>query len=181
MVVWSDDLDHIVPLCSEFDEKLMKLVWRSRTSAATSSIITSVSNSSVPSTTASNVNLNEKESARASVTVAEVTAVTAALANKESSTATPAAPPKKKKSWGLNLGWKLGKKKPVAQSSDPEKGSTPQPRPLRLFAPVYSGLGFGLSLCASKLRLPAYLRLTPSISLPLQWYEHASSRMEVGP
>ena len=159
----------------------MKLVWRSRTSAATSSIITSVSNSSVPSTTASNVNLNEKESARASVTVAEVTAVTAALANKESSTATPAAPPKKKKSWGLNLGWKLGKKKPVAQSSDPEKGSTPQPRPLRLFAPVYSGLGFGLSLCASKLRLPAYLRLTPSISLPLQWYEHASSRMEVGP
>ncbi|KAF9484563.1 hypothetical protein BDN70DRAFT_797466 [Pholiota conissans] len=135
MVVWSDDLDQIVPLCQEFEEKMMKLVWRSRNQGATSSIITSVSNSSVPSTTASNVNLNEKASTRASVTVAEVAAAVSA--------ATTTPPAKKAKKWGW--GWKLSKKTAPAPS-DPEKGSTRQPRPIRLFAPLYNGLGVGLSL-----------------------------------
>lgn len=147
LIVWSDDLEHIVPLCGEFDEKMMKLVWRSRNHAATSSIITSASNSSAPSTTASNVNLNEKSSMRASVTVAEASVVTAALVEKELPTAAaPTSPPKK--SWGLdNFGWKLSSKKAPTKSSDPERGSSgPQQRPIRLFAPMYGGIGFGLSL-----------------------------------
>lgn len=53
--MWSDDLDHIVPLCNEFDEKLMKLVWQSRSMVASPSF-----DSSAPSATASDVNLNEK-------------------------------------------------------------------------------------------------------------------------
>ncbi|KDR73048.1 hypothetical protein GALMADRAFT_746548 [Galerina marginata CBS 339.88] len=147
LIVWSDDLDQIVPLCSEFEDKLMKLVWRSRNRAATSSIITSASNSSPPSTTASNVNLNEKSaSTRVSVTVAEAAVVTAALAQKESvSEPVPVAVSPPKKSWGL--GWKLSKKKASVESSDPEKGpGGAQPRQIRLFAPLYGGIGFGLSL-----------------------------------
>ncbi|PPQ88373.1 hypothetical protein CVT25_002119 [Psilocybe cyanescens] len=140
LVVWSDDLDTIVPLCSEFEEKLMKLVWRSR-HATSPSIITSASNSSPPSTAASNVNLNEKTT-RSSVTVPDAAIVTAALAEKEASATAPApASPPKKKSWG----WKLSSKKSPPASSDPEKSAS-QARPIRLFAPIYGGLGLGLSV-----------------------------------
>ena len=154
MVIWSDDLDHIVPLCTEFEEKMMKLIWRSR-NQATASIITSVSNSSVPSTTASNINLNEKASAQTSVVVA----ATAALAEKETvetieAVVVPATPEKKKSRWG----WKLAKKSTPAPPVDPEKGSTPQTRPIRLFAPLYGGLGVGLSICMSPSHRHSHIR-----------------------
>jgi hypothetical protein len=138
LVVWSDDLDHIVPLCSEFEEKLMKLVWRSRL-LTSPSVITSDS-TPVPSTTASNVNLNEKATAaRVLVTVTEAAVASAAL----TPLATAAIP--KKKFWGL--GWRLSSNKPSSDATDPEKGSSPPPRAIRLFAPLYGGLGIGLSIC----------------------------------
>ena len=138
LVVWSDDLDHIVPLCSEFEEKLMKLVWRSR--LVTSPSVTTSDSTPVTSTTASNVNLNEKATAaRVSVIVTEAAVATAAL----TPLATAAAP--KKKFWGL--GWRLSSKKPSSDAIDPEKGSSPPPRAIRLFAPLYGGLGSGLAIC----------------------------------
>ena len=30
MAVWTDDVDAIIPLVSEFEERLMKLVWKNR-------------------------------------------------------------------------------------------------------------------------------------------------------
>lgn len=30
MIIWSESLDRIVPLCQEFEERLIKLLWRSR-------------------------------------------------------------------------------------------------------------------------------------------------------
>lgn len=175
MVIWSDDLDHIVPLCNEFEEKMMKLVWRSR-NQATASIITSVSNSSVPSTTASNVNLNEKASAQTSVVVAEAAAATAALVGKETvePAVVPAAPEKKKSRWG----WRLSKKSAPAPPVDPEKGSTPQPRPIRLFAPLYGGLGVGLSICAHFLRRSR--THTNLCSLHRHRCNHTYARVEIG-
>lgn len=141
LVVWSDDLDHIVPLCSEFEEKLMKLVWRSR--LVTSPSVTTSDSTPVTSTTASNVNLNEKATAaRVLVTVTEAAVATAAL----TPLATAAAP--KKKFWGL--GWRLSSKKPSSGVTDPEKASTPPPRAIRLFAPLYGGLGSGLAICKFK-------------------------------
>uniref|UniRef100_A0A8H7XRP5 Glycosyltransferase 2-like domain-containing protein n=1 Tax=Psilocybe cubensis TaxID=181762 RepID=A0A8H7XRP5_PSICU len=140
LVVWSDNLDNIVPLCNEFEEKLMKLVWRSR-HHTTPSIVTSASNSSAPSTAASNVNLNEKTT-RSSITVPDPAVVSAALAEKEVTTAAPETPPKKK-FW--NWSWKLSAKKSPSASSDPEKRAA-QARPIRLFAPIYGGLGLGLSV-----------------------------------
>ncbi|KAJ3500953.1 hypothetical protein NMY22_g19087 [Coprinellus aureogranulatus] len=59
LVVWCDDLDQIVPLCKEFNEKLMKLVWRSRMLSGSASILTSRTSTSLPSIT-SDVNANEK-------------------------------------------------------------------------------------------------------------------------
>lgn len=153
----------------------MKLVWRSR-NQATASIITSVSNSSVPSTTASNVNLNEKASAQTSVVVAEAAAATAALVGKETvePAVVPAAPEKKKSRWG----WRLSKKSAPAPPVDPEKGSTPQPRPIRLFAPLYGGLGVGLSICAHFLRRSR--THTNLCSLHRHRCNHTYARVEIG-
>jgi hypothetical protein len=37
MLIWSESLDRIIPLCQEFEEKLIKLLWRSRPPLNTSS------------------------------------------------------------------------------------------------------------------------------------------------
>lgn len=42
LVVWSDELDSVVTTCSDFEEKLMKLVWRSRPKPASRPTVTSV-------------------------------------------------------------------------------------------------------------------------------------------
>ncbi|RDB21975.1 hypothetical protein Hypma_011029 [Hypsizygus marmoreus] len=136
LIVWSDDLDHIVPLCAEFEEKLMKLVWRSRN--APSSIVTSTNTSAAPSTTTSNVNLNEKN-AQQPITATDAMAAVA-LAEKEAPKETP--PSKWKWSWRIS-------KKPSSKPApaDLEKGSSGRKsRPIRLFAPIYNGFGFGMAV-----------------------------------
>lgn len=130
LIVWSDSLDQIVPLVSEFEQKIMKLVWRCRPTPTTSSIVPS---SGAPSIIGgSNVNLTEKHSQPI------VDAATAVLE------ATEKAKPKPKKRgcWG----WGGQKDVPASGAADPEKAG-PQPRPVRLFAPFYGGLGLGLSVC----------------------------------
>ncbi|KAG5643831.1 hypothetical protein DXG03_009562 [Asterophora parasitica] len=137
LIAWSDDLDSIVPLCSEFEEKIMKLVWRSRTNPA--SIVTSATTSTSPSITASNVNLNEK-SAHQPLTATDAIAA-AALAEKVGPP--PPAPTPNKWKWS----WRLSTCPSRSTPTDPEKGSTGRAnRPIRLFAPVYGGLGLGLAI-----------------------------------
>jgi hypothetical protein len=135
LIVWADELDRIIPLCAEFEEKIMKLVWRSRTRA--SSVLSSTTNSVTPSTTASNVNLNEK-----TPTPITDAAIATVLAGKEIPGAAD-EPPTSTWKWG----WKLSKARPSAAISDDlEKGPAGQEaRPIRLFAPIYGGLGLGLS------------------------------------
>jgi len=138
LIVWADELDRIVPLCAEFEEKIMKLVWRSRPPAP--SVVTSTTNSVTPSATASNVNLNEKGPIRP-IAVTD-TAVAVALAGKQISGAAEESPAKNRR-WS----WRLSKKKPsTVISDDLEKASAGRKaRPIRLFAPVYGGLGLGLA------------------------------------
>ncbi|KAJ7678776.1 glycosyl transferase family group 2-domain-containing protein [Mycena rosella] len=142
LIVWSDDLDHIVPLCSDFEEKLVKFVWRARTNAGSSSVLTAGSDilSVAPSPTASDVTLaDEPRSAMASAAAA------AAAADKDASQSTET----KKENWSWS--WKLGKKA-KATPSDAEKqapsssSSSRTARPMRLFAPLYSGLAAALSV-----------------------------------
>ncbi|KAF7334603.1 Glyco-trans-2-like domain-containing protein [Mycena venus] len=142
LIVWSDDIDSIVPLCADFEEKLMKLVWRARMNATSSSILTSGSVGTIPSATASvapstsDVNLQtEKEKA-----AAQLPSVTEAAAQAQ-------AGEKKKSKWS----WKLGKRAAAASALAPadaekQESSGREERPIRLFAPFYGGLGAGLSL-----------------------------------
>ena len=124
MVVWTDDFDTIIPLAREFEEKLIKLVWKNR-------LAYSAPNSaqqSLVGTTASNVGLNEKT---------------------DSSPPEPTARDKVPTKSKWNFGWKLSSKEPAPPTDqDPEKGAPEYtPRRMRMFAPFYNGLGCALSIC----------------------------------
>jgi hypothetical protein len=124
-------MDQIVPLCADFEEKLIKLVWRFKANTASASVITSSTGvvTTPPSATASITGLNEK---------AVDAAAELALERKEAP-----AKAKAKKSRGC-WGWKLSSS--AANSRDPEKAA-PATRPARMLAPVYVGLGAALSIC----------------------------------
>jgi len=123
MVVWTDDFDTIIPLAREFEEKLIKLVWKNRLAFSAPS---STHQSLVA--TSSDVRLNEKTG---------------------STTQEPTARDKAPKKSKWTFGWKLSSKEPAAlEDQDPEKGvSDYTPRRMRMFAPFYNGLGCALSIC----------------------------------
>lgn len=110
--------------------------------------------SSVPSTATSAVNLTQAPNAR----LVEAAAVSAALSEKtpvtgdtEKDAAANVSHKKEKRSW-----WFLSKKKEspkvTVKGSDPEKAvPVKEPRPIRLFAPLYGGLGVALAICMSLL------------------------------
>lgn len=115
-------------------------LWRSR--SATHSVSTSVSTSVAPSTTASNTFLSEKyPQPLAPAALTEAVAAAAAEQTKEK----VEEEKKKSKPWKI-LGWSWTSSK--QDNTDIEKGPAgPSPRPIRLFAPVYGGLGAALSIC----------------------------------
>jgi len=129
MVIWTDDFDTIIPLAREFEEQLIKLVWKNRLAYSTPNS----AQQSLVGTTASNIGLvvpnpNEKT---------------------ESSTPEPTARDKPPTQSKWRFGWKLTSKEPaVPKDQDPEKGSPEHiPRRMRMFAPFYNGLGCALSIC----------------------------------
>ncbi|EMD36048.1 hypothetical protein CERSUDRAFT_115962 [Gelatoporia subvermispora B] len=117
-VVWAYNLESIIPTCRDFENKLIQLVWKQR------STFTSFMNSVSPSATASDAELNEKNPEEVEVDTKEVV---------------PKEKTKKKRTCGL--GYFVSSKDDVEKSAD-----GPSPRPIRLFAPVYNGLGAALSL-----------------------------------
>ena len=140
--MWSYQLDTIIPTCREFEDKLIKLVWKSRP--------TNVSIASMSDLLASNGNSNAhlNEEPKEKETTKEAVANPAEVAAKR------ATKPAKKRFWGLAYF--------VTDKDDVEKTAEgPSPRPIRLFAPVYNGLGVAMSICASY------------TSLSLQWLNPA--------
>ncbi|KAK7018371.1 Glyco-trans-2-like domain-containing protein [Favolaschia claudopus] len=160
LIIWSDSIDDIVPLTSDFEEKLMKLVWRARSGVRPTPSASLISSGSVgslatprtpasasgpPSTTASDVNLN------LNANLAPATPPPAVVVEKNGSGKGSG------NGWGFAR-WKLGARKTsvapnsaAAQGGDPEKqqpedGLGRASRPIRLLAPFYGGLGAGLSL-----------------------------------
>lgn len=131
LVVWSYHLDTIIPTCRDFEEKLIKLVWDHRFGSTFNSSI------ALPSSNSSSVaHLNEKP-----VEQAETKEVVAPAEDKRVKNS------KKKRRCGLGY-W-------VTDKDDIEKTAEgPSPRPIRLFAPVYNGLGVALSICEFALPFP---------------------------
>ncbi len=150
MVVWSDNLDGIIPICRDFEDNLIKLVWSRRHSltslttpgpsiaGASTPPVGGVSHTSAATNSASSdVDINEKpREATESSTTPEL----------ESSTSKPI-------SGGSLWGWRIGSKaKRAPAPRDLERGGR-SARPTRYFAPVYGGLGLALSTCK-----PFYLK-----------------------
>jgi len=130
----------MIPLCKEFEEKLIKHIWRTRTvshkpSASISSALPA-DVSAITSPGGSQAALNEKI-ATTTVNVEEV------KSEKEASQPVPAAPPKR--AW---WSWKLQPRAPNQPSLDAEKGGKRKERKLVLIGPVYAGLGAGLAACS---------------------------------
>ncbi|KAF9808119.1 hypothetical protein IEO21_07973 [Rhodonia placenta] len=121
LIVWSYSLDTIVATCRELDEKLIQLVWKHR------STFTSRAGSVVASADVSYTNLNELSHAVSGNEVADPP--------KEKE-----LPPKRKKR-SCGLGYFVSDKNDVEKTA---RG--PSHRPVRLFAPIYSGVGAALSV-----------------------------------
>ena len=140
----SDSLNTIIPLTKDFDEKLIQLVWSIRVSAngipTAGSITPEVASPVIgtPGTSASDVHLRTPPSPEILSPVPTTKEVTPAE-----------APKAKSKSKGSLWGWRIGDKAAQAES-DTESASGSSSRPIRLFAPIYGGLGAGLSLCTCK-------------------------------
>jgi len=118
-----------MPLCRDFEEKLIKHIWRTRTIARKES--PSISSTS-PSDSNSDENLNEKPS--------DITQI-----SKEQPTSEPTQlqSPLQHKWWSWRLNPKH--KNAVSKRDDPEKKQAE--RKLVLLGPFYAGCGAALSAC----------------------------------
>ena len=132
VVLWSYSLETMIPICQEFEEKLIKHIWQTR---AISHRPTPSSNPSVIasppfSPNDSQADLNEKKPVNA-LEVKEIT---------------PPPPAHVKRHW---WSWRLQPAdKGARPASDPEKGvEKRKKRKLVLIGPIYAGLGAGLSAC----------------------------------
>jgi hypothetical protein len=132
LVVWSDNLDTIIPQCRDFEDHLIKLVWSHRLSLSGITPGPSIAGTGSPA-----------------ITSATNSALDVALADKpEDMEPMAESEPSARPTPGGSLwGWRIGSKARRAPAPrDLEQGGV-SARPTRYFAPVYGGLGLALSTC----------------------------------
>ncbi|KAI6130943.1 glycosyl transferase family group 2-domain-containing protein [Pisolithus croceorrhizus] len=120
LVVWSDSLDSIVPIARDFEDRLIRLLWRNR-APVFSPIQTS---SSVPDSVSGHSHAALQ------------------LSEKPTPSSLPAVQPEKKK---YRRTW-YGRKIPISDLDDAEKAVKRTPRSTMLFASIYNGLAAGLAV-----------------------------------
>jgi len=145
MVVWTYDVDIIIPLTLEFEEKLVKLAWKNR-------VMRSAPNSThqSPAATSSDVCLDEKTS---------------------SSTPEPSVHGRAPTTSKWYFGWKLSsnRKEPAdPDDQDPEKPPPPAPCGCSLLFTVDWGAS---CLFVGRPRSPASPPDSSLFSLHRQWYQ----------
>jgi len=137
LVLWSYALDSILPLCKDFEDKLIKHIWRTRKVARRSTFIppSTADSTNPPSASGSQFDLNPQDESGADLNE-KVNPEHAVEAN---------PPVSQKRSWWT---WRL---QPVATQSsganaDPEKAQRKIPRKLILLGPLYAGCGAALAM-----------------------------------
>ncbi|KAF6763688.1 glycosyl transferase family group 2-domain-containing protein [Ephemerocybe angulata] len=145
VVLWSYHLEHIIPLCKDFEEKLIKHIWRTRNIARkplTASTATSLYGAH--SRDDSRAEIHEKAEVNIHVEGPEDDHNKEA-ADLDAARPEQAPPPSKKSSlWGW---WRLQPPYPNvkgSEESDVEKAKRKE-RKLVLIGPLYAGCGAGLS------------------------------------
>lgn len=148
VVLWSYHLEHIIPLCKDFEEKLIKHIWRTRNIARKPVESTNASVFGPHSRQESGAELNEKvDDVVEDKEVLELERQEAET--KEKAEQAPAQQPKK---GGFLSWWRLTPQNPnpSPNETDAEKARR-KDRKLILIGPVYAGCGAGLSayFCAA--------------------------------
>lgn len=128
LVVWSYNLDNIIPTCRDFEDKLLKLVWTQRMAA-----VGSLASSLAASPVGSEQNLTER-----ATTIINEKEVAAIAKEKEQS----GKENRQKRRFGGIFSYFVSNKEDVEKNAD-----GPSYRPMRLFAPVYGGLAAALAIC----------------------------------
>ncbi|KAI5996067.1 glycosyl transferase family group 2-domain-containing protein [Pisolithus marmoratus] len=119
LVVWSDSLDSIVPIARDFEDRLIRLLWRNR-----APVLSPVQTSSVPDSVSGHSHAGLQ------------------LSEKPTPSSLPTAQPQEQK---YKRTW-YGRKIPISDLDDAEKAVKRTPRSTMLFAPVYNGLATGLAI-----------------------------------
>lgn len=118
LVVWSDSLDTIIPIARDFEDRLIRLLWRNRP-LLTSSMI---STPSAPASTSGHSNFGTPREQEKQI---------------ESESPSP-TPSQSRRTW-------YGRKVPVSPSECEKVEQEPTQRITMLYAPFYNGLAAGLS------------------------------------
>ena len=152
LLVWADNLDDIIPLAHELDDKLIKLIWRARLPQSTAASVASAGSIGTlgvlpGANSPSSSSLDEKQGI-----VEKAVAIAGTTQAPQSQPATlppkpeiPTVKPAKKK---FKFGWRTTvQEAKEKRRQDVEKADGKEPRPIRLFAPIYGGLGCALSIC----------------------------------
>ncbi|EEB90420.1 hypothetical protein MPER_11376, partial [Moniliophthora perniciosa FA553] len=138
LIVWSASIDAIIPTCQDFDDRLIKLLWRSRPAAATTSSTFSSAPNSIAGHTGDAASISG-HSLVSSVRRSQIPPLLAAgdpekaLSDSVTTTTTSGPRTKTKRTW-----W--GKKVTVTIDD-----STPPKRKTALYAPVYNGLAAAMA------------------------------------
>ena len=163
LVVWSYDLDNIIPTCRDFEDKLIKLVWRQRAaimalssqpgSPAGSAVNLGYPSPSPDAALAEGDPEKQGDQQQEGSGVVNDKEVAARVQEKRDSS--------KRKAGGKKEGEGKGKDKDrkckfglgyffVSDKPDVEKRAQgPGERPMKLLAPMYAGVAAGLSVCES--------------------------------
>ncbi|KAF7335514.1 hypothetical protein MVEN_02205200 [Mycena venus] len=169
LVLWAPAVEALTPLAAEFEEKLIKFIWRTR-----ASVVPSISSTDVPPTVPAPAARKRDSHAAPGILASLFGASQAALSQPDQrSEGTPTrasarsstcpkksfshsaaektnAKPQDKPTTIFGWSWRLQpKQSPEAASKDPEKGGrgggAPKERKLVLLGPLYAGCGAGLA------------------------------------
>ncbi|EKM51445.1 uncharacterized protein PHACADRAFT_178076 [Phanerochaete carnosa HHB-10118-sp] len=126
LVVWTYNLDDIIPIARDFDDKLIKLVWARRTELTSMSVASE-------SKSGSDLHLTEK------LNLDEVAALSKEK-EEQANSKRKKDKQRKERRCRFGLGYFVSSKEDVEKAAE-----GPSERPTRLFAPVYCGFACAMS------------------------------------
>ena len=153
VVLWSYSLENIIPISKEFEEKLIKFLWRTRSIShrpGSASSASTFSNIHHPHYQQPHHQAPSSVISRDEGSQAELNEKTDVQVPTEAATTTTAAAAPQRRWWS----WRLQPRPTTTNaggdsstSSDPEKGGKRSERKLVMIGPIYAGCGAAMSAC----------------------------------
>ena len=158
LVVWADGPDTIIPTCNDFEERLIKLLWRARPgfgatpspSHPASYADSNSAHSLIGVTGRGSAPPSERRVPASRSTPRSTPAAGASKEDVEKAFATAAGEPRtvrtvKRRWYGRRVVVEEKQLSDAEDGSEPELGYGPEKRPALLYAPLYNGTAAGLA------------------------------------